>query len=106
MKAERVKTQNGEWLPYSAGKIDEFRQSGFSATRAPQEVSFPEGFRPPNNGPVPLNCFLLSAGFGLPSLARLCSCSALSVVSLGCSVAFDSVFHSILCDFLCSFSLF
>jgi hypothetical protein len=68
---------------------------------------FPNDFQGLNNKRVPGNCFLLSSSFGLPSLARHCSCSAVSVVGLGCcSVAFYSALHSMFFDFLWSFSPF
>jgi hypothetical protein len=38
--------------------------------------------------------------------ARLCSCSALSIVGLGYSAAFDSALHSRFYDFLCLFHPF
>jgi hypothetical protein len=67
---------------------------------------FLNDFRALNTERVSGNCFLPSSGFGFPSLARLCSCSVVSVVGLGCSLAFDSALHSTFFDFLCSFPSF
>jgi hypothetical protein len=53
---------------------------------------FTNDFRELNNERVPGNC-LSFFWLDLPSLARLCSCSAVSVVGLGCSVAFDFALH-------------
>jgi hypothetical protein len=78
-----------------------------SARRMRRLIShFPNDFRALNNERVPGNCFLPSSGFGFPFLARLCSCSVVSVVGLGCSVAFDPALHSKFFDFLCSFPPF
>jgi hypothetical protein len=42
---------------------------------------FPNDFRSLSHKRVSMSCFLLSSGFGLPSLALSCSCSAVSVVT-------------------------
>jgi hypothetical protein len=78
-----------------------------SPPRARRLIShFPNDFVSLNHKRVAMNCFLPFSGFGLPSLARFCSCFAVSVVGLGCSVAFDSALLSMFFDFLCSFSPF
>jgi hypothetical protein len=102
MKAERARTEKRECLPHIDGTIDEFGRSDFSATPVPLDFLFPSDFRPLSNERFLGNCFLLSAGFGLPSLALSCSCSAISVAGFGDSLAFDFAFRSKFLNFLCS----
>jgi hypothetical protein len=81
-------------------QIEELRRAMAFPPRTRYLVSrSPIKFRSLSNDRVSGNYFLLSAGFGLSSLAGPGRFSAVSDVGLGCSVAFDSELHSQIFDF-------
>jgi hypothetical protein len=106
MKAQRVERRNAnDFLTLPAQSKSSVKVA--FPPRARRLIShFPNDFRSLSHKRVSMSCFLLSAVFGLPSLARPCSYSAVSVVGFGCSVAFDYTLHSKFFDLLCSFSPF